>query len=216
MITQLIIGGLASGSLYALIGIAIVLVLQATEVPNFAQGEMAMFATFVAYSLLTTYHLSWWIVLPATLAFAALQGVVVQQVVIRPLLGAPIINAVIATLGLNMALHSVAGHDLGQPDERADEPGREPAGVQAARGQRLARQRPHDRGLGRDDHPLHADPAPHPRRDRAARREPEPVGRQADGHLGQPFLRARLGDGQRWPAPSPACWSRRSCSSTST
>ena len=109
MIAELIVGGLASGSLYALIGIAIVLVLQATEVPNFAQGEMAMFATFVAYSLLTTYGLSWWIVLPATLLFAAVQGLVVQQVVIRPLLGAPIINAVIATLGLNLALHSVAG-----------------------------------------------------------------------------------------------------------
>ena len=109
MISELVIGGLASGSLYALIGIAIVLVLQATEVPNFAQGEMAMFATFVAYSLLATYGLSWWIVLPATLAFAALQGVVVQQLVIRPLLGAPTINAVIATLGLNLALHSVAG-----------------------------------------------------------------------------------------------------------
>src|SRR4029079_510298 len=94
---------------YALIGIAIVLVLQATEVPNFAQGEMAMFATFVAYTLLATYGLSWWLVLPATLAFAAVQGVIVQQVVIRPLLGAPIINAVIATLGLNLALHSVAG-----------------------------------------------------------------------------------------------------------
>jgi branched-chain amino acid transport system permease protein len=109
VISELIIGGLASGSLYALIGIAIVLVLQATDVPNFAQGEMAMFATFVAFSLLTTYHLSWWLVLPLTLAFAALQGIVVQQVVIRPLMGAPIMNAVIATLGLNMALHSVAG-----------------------------------------------------------------------------------------------------------
>lgn len=109
MISALVIGGLASGSLYALIGIAIVLVLQATEVPNFAQGEMAMIATFVAYTLLVTYGLSWWIVLPATLVFAAVQGVVVQQVVIRPLLGAPIISAVIATLGLNLALHSIAG-----------------------------------------------------------------------------------------------------------
>ncbi|RZL95704.1 MAG: branched-chain amino acid ABC transporter permease [Variovorax sp.] len=109
MIGELIIGGLASGSLYALIGIAIVLVLQATEVPNFAQGEMAMFATFVAYTLLTTYGFSWWVVLPATLVFAAVQGLVVQQVVIRPLLGAPVMNAVIATLGLNLALHSIAG-----------------------------------------------------------------------------------------------------------
>ena len=109
MIAELIVGGLASGSLYALIGIAIVLVLQATDIPNFAQGEMAMFATFVAYSLLSIYGLSWWLVLPLTLAFSALQGVVVQQLVIRPLLGTPAINAVIATLGLSMALHSVAG-----------------------------------------------------------------------------------------------------------
>lgn len=109
MIAELVIGGLASGSLYALIGIAVVLVLQSTDVPNFAQGEMAMFSTFVAYSLLTGYQLGWWIVVPATLAFAALQGIVVQQLVIRPLLGAPVLSAVIATLGLNMTLHSVAG-----------------------------------------------------------------------------------------------------------
>ena len=109
MIPELILGGLASGSLYALVGIAIVLVLQSTDIPNFAQGEMAMFSTFIAYTLLTSYALSWWFVLPITLLIAALQGVVVQFAVVRPLLGKPTINAVIATLGLNMALHSVAG-----------------------------------------------------------------------------------------------------------
>ena len=109
MNAALIIGGLASGSLYALIGIAVALVLQATDVPNFAQGEMAMFSTFVAYTMLNTYSLSWWIALPAAIVFAILQGIVVQQLIIRPLLGAPILNAVVATLGLNMALHSIAG-----------------------------------------------------------------------------------------------------------
>jgi len=109
MNAALIIGGLASGSLYALIGIAVVLVLQGTDVPNFAQGEMAMFSTFVAYTMLNTYALSWWIALPAAIIFAILQGIVVQQLIIRPLLGAPILNAVVATLGLNMALHSIAG-----------------------------------------------------------------------------------------------------------
>jgi branched-chain amino acid transport system permease protein len=108
MIAELIIGGLASGSLYALIAIAVVLVLQATEVPNFAQGEMAMFSTFVAYTMLTDYGASWWVALPVSVAFAILLGIVVQLLVIRPLLGAPIMSAVIATLGLNMALHSVA------------------------------------------------------------------------------------------------------------
>ena len=109
MIPELILGGLASGALYGLIGIAIVLVLQATDIPNFAQGEMAMFSTFIAYSLLTSYDFSWWLVLPLTLLIATVQGVVVQVAVVRPLLGKPTINAVIATLGLNMALHSVAG-----------------------------------------------------------------------------------------------------------
>jgi branched-chain amino acid transport system permease protein len=109
LIPELILGGLASGALYGLIGIAIVLVLQATDIPNFAQGEMAMFSTFIAYSLLTSYDFSWWLVLPLTLLIATVQGVVVQVAVVRPLLGKPTINAVIATLGLNMALHSVAG-----------------------------------------------------------------------------------------------------------
>ena len=72
MIAELIIGGLASGSLYALIAIAIVLVLQATDIPNFAQGEMSMFSTFVAYSILNRYGLSWWGVLPLTLVLAAI------------------------------------------------------------------------------------------------------------------------------------------------
>jgi branched-chain amino acid transport system permease protein len=59
--------------------------------------------------MLNTYSLSWWIALPAAIVFAILQGIVVQQLIIRPLLGAPILNAVVATLGLNMALHSIAG-----------------------------------------------------------------------------------------------------------
>ena len=67
-----------------------------------------MFSTFVAYTILNRYGLSWWGVLPLTLVLAAIQGVIVQQVVIRPLLGAPVLNAVIATLGLNIALHSLA------------------------------------------------------------------------------------------------------------
>jgi branched-chain amino acid transport system permease protein len=109
MIGELIIGGLASGSLYALIGIAIVLVLQSTDIPNFAQGEMAMFSAFVAYWLMQRYGFSWWAAVGLALAFSVVQGIVVQQVLIRPLLGAPSLNAVIATLGLNITLHSVAG-----------------------------------------------------------------------------------------------------------
>ncbi len=109
MIGELIIGGLASGSLYALIAIAIVLVLQSTDIPNFAQGEMAMFSAFVAYWVMQRYGLDWWAAVAIALLFAAVQGLVVQQLIIRPLLGAPVLNTVIATLGLNITLHSLAG-----------------------------------------------------------------------------------------------------------
>ncbi len=109
MITELVIGGIASGCLYGLIAIAVVLVLQATDIPNFAQGEMAMFSTFFAFWLLHDNGLSWWLAGGLALGFAAMLGVIVQQAIIRPLLGAPTLNAVIATLGVNIALHSLAG-----------------------------------------------------------------------------------------------------------
>jgi branched-chain amino acid transport system permease protein len=109
VIAQLVIGGIASGCLYGLIAIAVVLVLQATDIPNFAQGEMAMFSTFFAFWLLRDNGLSWWLSGGLAVAFAAVLGVIVQQAIIRPLLGAPTLNAVIATLGVNIALHSLAG-----------------------------------------------------------------------------------------------------------
>lgn len=109
MIASLIIGGLASGSLYALIGIAIAIVLRVTDVPNFAQGEMAMVSTFVAYELLHSYDLAWWLAILLSLVFAVVQGLIVQALVIRPLIGSPVLSAVIATLGVNIVLHSIAG-----------------------------------------------------------------------------------------------------------
>lgn len=109
MIPALVIGGLASGSLYAMIGIAIAIVLRATDIPNFAQGEMAMVSTFVAFWLIDSYDVAWWVAILATLVFSVAQGVAVQQLVIRPLIGGPVLSAVIATLGMNVVLHSLAG-----------------------------------------------------------------------------------------------------------
>lgn len=109
MIASLLTGGLAAGSLYAVVAIAIVIVLRVTDVANFAQGEMAMISTFVGYWLLQDIGLPWWAAALLTLAFGMVQGVVIQQIVIRPLIGGPVLSAIIATLGLNIVLHSVAG-----------------------------------------------------------------------------------------------------------
>ena len=68
-----------------------------------------MFSTFFAFWLLRDHGLPWWLACLLGLCFAAFLGVIVQQAIIRPLLGAPTLNAVIATLGVNIALHSLAG-----------------------------------------------------------------------------------------------------------
>jgi len=109
MIANLIVGGLAAGCLYAMVGIAIAIVLNITDIANFAQGEMAMVTTFFAYWLLDSVGLTWWEAVPIAIFFGLVQGIVIQQVVIRPLIGSPVLSAIIATLGLNIVLNSVVG-----------------------------------------------------------------------------------------------------------
>ncbi|GEP55547.1 branched-chain amino acid ABC transporter permease [Reyranella soli] len=109
MIANLIVGGLAAGCLYAMVAIAIVIVLNITDIANFAQGEMAMLTTFFAYWLLDDLGLPWWQAVAIAAVFGLVQGVIVQQVIIRPLIGSPVLSAIIATLGLNVVLNSVAG-----------------------------------------------------------------------------------------------------------
>src|SRR5581483_9516776 len=109
MIANLIVGGLAAGCLYAMVGIAIVIVLNITDIANFAQGEMAMVTTFFAFWLLDSLGLPWWEGVAAAIGFGLIQGIVIQQVMIRPLIGSKVLSAIIATLGLNIVLNSVAG-----------------------------------------------------------------------------------------------------------
>jgi branched-chain amino acid transport system permease protein len=109
MIANLVVGGIAAGCLYAMVGIAIAIVLKITDIANFAQGEMAMVTTFFAYWLLDSVGLSWWQAVPIAVLFGLVQGVIIQQVVIRPLIGSPVLSAIIATLGLNIVLNSLAG-----------------------------------------------------------------------------------------------------------
>jgi branched-chain amino acid transport system permease protein len=109
MIANLVVGGLAAGCLYAMVGIAIVIVLNITDIANFAQGEMAMLTTFFAYWLMDGVGLPWWQAVSIAIVFGLVQGIVIQQVIIRPLIGGPVLSAIIATLGLNIVLNSVAG-----------------------------------------------------------------------------------------------------------
>src|ERR671925_357700 len=105
---QQVVSGLATGGIYASLALALVMIYQATDVVNFAQGEMAMFATYLCWSMLHA-GIAYWAAFAATLAIAFVGGVVIERVVIRPVEGAPTLSIVIVTLGLLVILNSVAG-----------------------------------------------------------------------------------------------------------
>src|SRR5260221_11207800 len=107
MIANLVVGGLDAGCLYAMVGIAIVIVLNITDIANFAQGEMAMVTTLFAYWLMDGLGVPWWQAVSIAIVFGLLQGIAIQQVVSRPLIGGPVLSAIIATLGLIVVLTTV-------------------------------------------------------------------------------------------------------------
>jgi branched-chain amino acid transport system permease protein len=89
-----------------------VLIYNAMGLVNFAQGEMAMFATFVAFTLIDR-GMSYWIALPLTLVIAFAGGVLIQRAVIRPVERAPVLTLVIVTLGLATLINGLAGFLFG-------------------------------------------------------------------------------------------------------
>jgi branched-chain amino acid transport system permease protein len=96
---QQTVAGLAQGAIFASLALALVLIYRATEVINFAQGEMAMASTFIAYQLIL-WGLSYWAAFFATLAISFVLGVAIQLVVIRPVQHRSVIAVVIVTVGL--------------------------------------------------------------------------------------------------------------------
>ena len=105
---QQVVSGLATGGIYASLALALVMIYQATDVVNFAQGEMAMFATYICWSFINA-GLPYWVAFLSTLAIAFVGGVVIERVVIRPVENAPILSIVMVTLGLLVICNSIAG-----------------------------------------------------------------------------------------------------------
>ena len=109
MLPQLVVSGLALGSIYALLALSLVLINKATDVVNFAQGEMAMFGTFVCFALLTKVGLPLTVVLILAAPVGALLGMATERLTMVRLQAAPQVNALIATIGLWMIFHHAAG-----------------------------------------------------------------------------------------------------------
>ena len=100
--------GLATGAIYALLALAVVMIYQAIDHFNFAQGEMAMFSTFVAWQMLA-WGVPYWLVIPLTVVISFAGGVAIERLVIRPLGDAPVLSHIVVFIGLFAIINSLAG-----------------------------------------------------------------------------------------------------------
>ncbi len=103
-----LLAGLATGGIYASVALALVMIYQATHHINFAQGEMAMFSTFIAWSLMQA-GLPYWSAFAATVALSFVLAAVVEFAVIRPMHDKPVLSVVVVFIGLLVIFHSLAG-----------------------------------------------------------------------------------------------------------
>ncbi|WP_135469378.1 branched-chain amino acid ABC transporter permease [Crenalkalicoccus roseus] len=102
LLLQLTLNGLIVGALYGVVAMSFVLIYKASQVVNFAQGEFLLVGAWVCWWLLTSWQLPFWAGFLVTLAFMTVFGVVLQVVVLRPLIGEPVISVIMATIGLGI------------------------------------------------------------------------------------------------------------------
>lgn len=109
MFGQQIMSGLATGSLYALTAVAVVVVFRNTRVINLAQGDFAMIAAFLGIVFLKNFQLNYYLMLPLVILCSMLLGVLVERLVMRPIADTDWLTLFTATLGVYYILHGVAG-----------------------------------------------------------------------------------------------------------
>lgn len=113
MFLQLLVSGISIGSIYALVALAMVIIYKTSEVPNFAQGEMAMISTFVAYMFLDTYGQPFIVSFAGALGFAILLGVFLEFVFLRRAKDPNVLSLILITLGFEMMLYGLASWKWG-------------------------------------------------------------------------------------------------------
>jgi branched-chain amino acid transport system permease protein len=102
LMLQLLINGLIVGTLYGVVAMCFVLIYKASQVVNFAQGEFLLIGAWVCWLLLTRYQVPFYLGFLITLAFMMVLGLMVQLIVLRPMIGEPIISVIMATIGLSI------------------------------------------------------------------------------------------------------------------
>src|SRR5262249_22443822 len=106
MLIHQVISGLVNGGVYASLALPLVMIYQSTGLVNFAQGDMAMFSTFIAWSLIVGLGVPYWVAFGLTLIASFIIGYAVQRIVIRPFDGKSVIAVIIVFIGLQVIVNS--------------------------------------------------------------------------------------------------------------
>ncbi|CAO3430326.1 branched-chain amino acid ABC transporter permease [Azospirillum doebereinerae] len=106
LLFQLLVNGLIVGALYGVVAMSFVLIYKASRIVNFAQGEFLLIGAWTCWWLLTSWQLPFWLGFPITLVFMLVFGIVLQVVVLRPMIGEPIISVIMVTIGLSIVFQA--------------------------------------------------------------------------------------------------------------
>ena len=104
---QLVISGLVIGSIYAAVALGFVIIYKATRVVNFAQGELLMVGAYVCFAFLVQMHVPFWAALLLTILFGMILALFIERLILRPMIGEPIISIIMVTIGLSLVLRSL-------------------------------------------------------------------------------------------------------------
>ena len=108
LFTNQVLAGIATGAIYACMALAVVMIYQAIDHLNFAQGEMAMFSTFISWQLMQWGIPYWWAFL-ITLVISFAGGILIERLLFKPLAKAPVLTNVAGFIALFAIVNSVAG-----------------------------------------------------------------------------------------------------------
>ncbi len=104
---QLVINGLVVGSVYALVALGFVIIFKSTSVVNFAQGEFLLLGAYISLAVVAQFNVPFWIALIITLLFSVALGMLIERLILRPMIGEPVISVIMVTLGLSSVLKAI-------------------------------------------------------------------------------------------------------------
>ena len=115
---QVIVTGIATGGVYGLIALGFVLIFKATGILNLATGAFMTLGAYICLTVLGQFGAPFWVAFLCTLGFAIVMGIVLERIILRPLIGEPIISVVMVTIGLSSILQGLT-HMIWSPEYRS-------------------------------------------------------------------------------------------------